>query len=131
MWGRFPTGRVSSGRLETGPTPGRGGTTFAAAYEVLAILHGVPEAELPHAGVDCYEMLRKVDRGEIKGLLSWSFNPAVSLPDATCVKRMLEKLEFFACTDFYLSETARFADVVLPGSQHEEDEPTVCSTEGW
>jgi assimilatory nitrate reductase catalytic subunit len=43
---------------------------------------------------------------------------------------MLEKLEFFACIDFFLSETARFADVVLPGSQHEEDEGTVCSTEG-
>jgi assimilatory nitrate reductase catalytic subunit len=57
-------------------------------------------------------------------------NPAVSLPDSTFVKRMLEKLEFFACTDFFLSETARFADVVLPGSQHEEDEGTVCSSEG-
>jgi assimilatory nitrate reductase catalytic subunit len=32
--------------------------------------------------------------------------------------------------DFFLSETARFADVVLPGSQHEEDEGVVCSTEG-
>lgn len=96
----------------------------------VADVWGVPEAELPHAGVDCYEILRKVDRGEIKGLLSWSFNPIVSLPDAAFVKRALEKLEFFACTDFFLSETARFADVVLPGSQHEEDEGTVCSTEG-
>src|SRR5262245_66173155 len=43
---------------------------------------------------------------------------------------MLQKLEFFACVDFFLSETARFADVVLPGSQHEEDEGVVCSTEG-
>ena len=43
---------------------------------------------------------------------------------------MLEKLEFFACIDFFLSETARFADVVLPGSLHEEDEGTVCSHRG-
>jgi assimilatory nitrate reductase catalytic subunit len=96
----------------------------------VADVWGIPEAELPHAGVDCYELLRKVDSGEIRGLFSWSMNPAVSLPDSTFVKRMLEKLEFFACTDFFLSETARFADVVLPGSQHEEDEGTVCSTEG-
>ncbi len=96
----------------------------------VAEVWGITEAELPHAGVDCYELLRKVESGEIKGLLSWSFNPAVSLPDSTFVKRMLEKLEFFACADFFLSETARFADVVLPGSQHEEDEGTVCSTEG-
>jgi assimilatory nitrate reductase catalytic subunit len=39
-------------------------------------------------------------------------------------------LEFVANVDFFLSETARFADVVLPGSQHEEDEGVVCSTEG-
>src|SRR5262245_18812514 len=96
----------------------------------IAEFWGISEPELPHAGVDCYEVFRKVDRGEIRGLLSWSFNPVVSLPDSTFIKRMLEKMEFFACTDFFLSETARFADVVLPGSQHEEDEGTVCSTEG-
>jgi assimilatory nitrate reductase catalytic subunit len=96
----------------------------------VAAFWGVAEEELPHAGVDCYELFRKVERGEIRGLLSWSFNPVVSLPDSTFIKRMLGKLEFFACVDFFLSETARFADVVLPGSQHEEDEGTVCSTEG-
>jgi assimilatory nitrate reductase catalytic subunit len=96
----------------------------------VAAVWGIAEEELPHAGVDCYETLRKVESGEIKGLLSWSFNPVVSLPDSTFIKRMLAKLEFFACVDFFLSETARFADVVLPGSQHEEDEGVVCSTEG-
>lgn len=96
----------------------------------IAEVWGVPEPELPRAGVDCYEVFRKVEQGKIKGLLSWSFNPVVSLPDSTFIKRMLEKLEFVANVDFFLSETARFADVVLPGSQHEEDEGTVCSTEG-
>lgn len=96
----------------------------------VAAIWDVAEAELPHAGVDVYEMFRKVEQGEIKGLLSWSINPMVSLPDSAFIKRMLEKLEFFACVDFFLSETARFADVVLPGSQHEEDEGIVCSTEG-
>ncbi|MES2790529.1 MAG: molybdopterin oxidoreductase family protein [Planctomycetota bacterium] len=96
----------------------------------IAAIWGVREEELPHAGVDCYELLRKVETGEIRGLLCWSFNPFVSLPDNDFVRRMLEKLEFFVCIDFFLSETGRFADVVLPGSQHEEDEGTVCSTEG-
>jgi assimilatory nitrate reductase catalytic subunit len=96
----------------------------------VAAVWGIAEEELPHAGVDCYETFRKVESGEIRGLLSWSFNPVVSLPDSTFIKRMLGKLEFFACVDFFLSETARFADVVLPGSQHEEDEGVVCSTEG-
>ncbi|MFO0896465.1 MAG: molybdopterin oxidoreductase family protein [Pirellulales bacterium] len=96
----------------------------------MADFWDLPEPELPQAGVDCYEIFRKIDRGEIKGLLSWSFNPVVSLPDSAFVKRMLEKLEFYANVDFFLSETGRFADVLLPGSQHEEDEGVVCSTEG-
>jgi assimilatory nitrate reductase catalytic subunit len=88
------------------------------------------EADLPRGGVDAYETFRKIESGEIKGLFSWSFNPFVSLPDSDFIRRMLEKLEFFVCVDFFLSETARFADIVLPGSQHEEDEGVVCSTEG-
>src|SRR5262245_30816055 len=96
----------------------------------VAAIWDIAEADLPHAGVDVYEIFRKVEQGEIRGLLSWSINPMVSLPDSAFVKRMLERLEFYACVDFFLSETARFADVVLPGSQHEEDEGVVCSTEG-
>ena len=96
----------------------------------VADFWGIAEDEMPRAGVDCYEIFRKVDSGEIKGLLFWSFNPVVSLPNSQFIKRMLAKLEFVAGVDFFLSETARFADVVLPGSQHEEDEGVVCSTEG-
>src|SRR5438309_1334560 len=54
----------------------------------IADFWGIPEAELPHAGVNCYDLFRKVESGEIKGLLSWSFNPVVSLPDSTFIKRM-------------------------------------------
>ncbi len=96
----------------------------------VAKVWGIEPEELPGPGVDCYEILRKVDRGEIKGLLSISFNPLVSLPDNAFVRRMLEKLEFFVVIDFFLTETARHADVVLPGSLHEEDEGTVTTTEG-
>ena len=96
----------------------------------VAGVWGVAEAELPHAGVDCYEMFRKIERGEIKGLLSLVVQPGRVAAGQHFIKRMLEKLEFFVCVDFFLSETARFADIVLPGSLHEEDEGTVCSTEG-
>jgi assimilatory nitrate reductase catalytic subunit len=43
---------------------------------------------------------------------------------------MLEKLEFYVAIDFFLNETARYADIVLPGSQQEEDEGTVTQVEG-
>ena len=46
----------------------------------IAAIWGVREDELPHAGVDCYELPRKVETGEVRGLLVWSFNPFVSHP---------------------------------------------------
>jgi assimilatory nitrate reductase catalytic subunit len=67
---------------------------------------------------------------KIKGLLSICFNPVISLPANTFVRRMLEKLDFYVAIDFFLSETGRYANVVLPGSLQEEDEGIITSTEG-
>lgn len=86
--------------------------------------------DLPGNGVDAYEIFRKIDAGEIRGLLSICFNPVVSLPDNNFVRRMLEKLEFYVAIDFFLNETAAFADIVLPGSLQEEDEGIVTTAEG-
>jgi assimilatory nitrate reductase catalytic subunit len=96
----------------------------------IAGVWGVDEAALPGPGVDAYEMFRKIDAGEIKALVSICFNPKVSLPDNAFVTRALEKLEFYAAIDFFLNDTARHADIVLPGSLHEEDEGTVTQVEG-
>lgn len=96
----------------------------------IAGVWGMDEKEMPGPGVDAYEIMRKIDRGEIKGLLSICFNPLVSLPDNNYVRKMLEKLEFYAVIDFFLSESARHADIVLPGSLHEEDEGIVTTAEG-
>ena len=43
------------------------------------------------------------------------FNPLVSLPDANFTREALSKLEYFGVVDFFLSETAHHADVVLAG----------------
>jgi assimilatory nitrate reductase catalytic subunit len=96
----------------------------------VAAVWGVPPESLPAPGVDAYEIFRKIDKGEIKGLLSICFNPAISLPDNNFVRRMLEKLDFYVAIDFFLSETAHYANVVLPGSLQEEDEGIITSTEG-
>lgn len=98
--------------------------------QYVAEVWGVEADDLPQAGVDCYEMMRKIDAGEIKGLLNICFNPKVSLPDNAFVTRALDKLEFFTVIDFFLSETAQHADIVLPGSLHEEDEGVVAQVEG-
>ncbi len=96
----------------------------------VAKVWDVDPAELPQPGVDAYEIFRKIDRGEIRGLLSICFNPLVSLPDNNFVARMLEKLDFFVAIDFFLNDTARYADIILPGSLQEEDEGTVTQIEG-
>jgi assimilatory nitrate reductase catalytic subunit len=96
----------------------------------IARVWGMDCDEIPQAGVDAYEIFRRIDRGEIKGLLTICFNPVVSLPDNSFIGRMLEKLEFYVAIDFFLNETARYADIVLPGSLHEEDEGVVTTAEG-
>jgi assimilatory nitrate reductase catalytic subunit len=95
----------------------------------VAGVWGIDEKELPGPGVDAYELFRKIDAGEIKALLTICFNPKVSLPDNTFIARCLEKLEFYAAIDFFLNDTARHADIVLPGSPQEEDEGTVTQVE--
>ncbi|HEU5163113.1 MAG TPA: molybdopterin-dependent oxidoreductase, partial [Thermoanaerobaculia bacterium] len=99
----------------------------------VAKIWGIAPDELPvlgPAGADAYEIFRKIDAGEIRGLMTICFNPKVSLPDNAFVTRALEKLEFYVAIDFFLNETAHHADIVLPGSLQEEDEGVVTQIEG-
>jgi assimilatory nitrate reductase catalytic subunit len=96
----------------------------------VAAAWGVPEGAIPGKGATAPEIVEKIHRGEIRGLFSICFNPLVSLPDARFTREALERLDFFAAVDFFLSETARHADIVLAGSLQEEDEGTVTSAEG-
>jgi assimilatory nitrate reductase catalytic subunit len=90
----------------------------------------LPEAELPQAGVSVVEMFDKMREREIRGLLSICNNVMVSLPDTNKVRQSLEGLDFYVCIDFFMSEGARYADVVLPGSAWSEDEGVTCNSEG-
>ena len=88
------------------------------------------ESEIPGKGIPAQEIIEEIHAGTIKGLLSICFNPAVSAPDTNFTSEALDKLEFYAVIDFFLSESGQHADVVLPGSLHEEDEGTSTSGEG-
>lgn len=96
----------------------------------VASVWGCDESAIPGAGVTAVEIIKKIEAGEIKGLLSICFNPAVSSPDTALTARAFERLEFYGVIDFFLSESGRYADIVLPGSLHEEDEGTVTTGEG-
>jgi assimilatory nitrate reductase catalytic subunit len=110
--------------------PGNRDLTNPEHRAYIASVWGCPVDEIPGKGKTAQEIMNAIHDGEIKGLLSICFNPAVSLPDTQFTAAALEKLEFFAIIEFFLSETAHFADIVLPGSLHEEDEGTSTSVEG-
>ncbi len=96
----------------------------------VASVWGIPESELPHKGHTAQEIMNMIHAGEIKALLSICFNPVVSLPDAQFTHDALDKLEHYTAIDFFLSETAQHADIVLAGSLQEEEEGTSTNVEG-
>jgi assimilatory nitrate reductase catalytic subunit len=96
----------------------------------IASVWGVPKELIPQKGLSAIPLVEAIHDGKIKGVLSICFNPAVSLPDGNYVRKALEKLEFYVNIDFFLSETARYAGIVLPGSLMEEDEGTTTNVEG-
>ena len=110
--------------------PGQRSIEDPAARRHVAAVWGVEPDEIPRAGLSAVEIMNAIHRGEIKGLLSICFNPLVSLPETAFVREALERLEFFGVIDFFLSETAQHADVVLAGSLQEEDEGIVTTAEG-
>ncbi len=110
--------------------PGQRMLTDPAAREHVAKVWGISPDELPQPGLSAEEIMEAIHRGEIKALLSMCFNPLVSLPDANFTREALEKLEFLGVIDFFLSETAQYADVVLAGSLQEEEEGLTCNVEG-
>jgi assimilatory nitrate reductase catalytic subunit len=110
--------------------PGNRDISDPAARKYIAGVWAVPEESIPGKGLSAVPLVEAIHDGKIKGLISICFNPTVSLPDANYVCAALEKLEFYANIDFFLSETARYADIVLAGSLMEEDEGTTTNVEG-
>ncbi|MEW9053080.1 MAG: nitrate reductase [Neobacillus sp.] len=98
--------------------------------EYIAKVWGIEKSELPGKGVSAYEMMEKVDQGEITGMLLMCSNPVVSNPNAHFVKNALKKLKFLVAVDLFVSETARLADIILPATSYLEDEGTMTNVEG-
>ncbi|MGM7723498.1 assimilatory nitrate reductase catalytic subunit NasC [Metabacillus sp. Hm71] len=96
----------------------------------IAKVWGVDKDELPGKGVSAFEMFKKIEEGEITGMLLMCSNPVVSNPNANFVKAALKKLKFLVAVDLFVSETAKLADLILPASSYLEDEGTMTNLEG-
>ena len=111
--------------------PGYSRIDDPGARRRIAAVWGIPEGELPGPGRSAYELIESAgEENGIRALLVVGSNPAVSAPNAANVIDRLERLDFLAVSDFFLSETAALADVVLPSAQWAEEEGTITNLEG-
>ncbi|MBI2864188.1 MAG: molybdopterin-dependent oxidoreductase [Chloroflexi bacterium] len=110
--------------------PGQRSIEDPEARKYVAGVWGIPVEEMPPGGVSIVDMFELMDKGVLKGMFSLCNNSLVSIPNLNWAIPALRKLEFLVVVDFFLSETAALADVVLPGSVWAEDEGVVANQEG-
>src|SRR4051812_5858476 len=111
--------------------PGYRSLADPAARAHVAAVWGVDPADLPMPGRSAYELLDALGTpGGVRTLLVLASNVAVSAPDARRVLRRLADLDFLVVSDFFLSETAELADVVLPSAMWAEEDGTMTNLEG-
>ena len=97
----------------------------------VAHVWGVEVDSLPGPGRSAYELLDSLGQeGGVRALLVFGSNPVVSAPNAAHMQARLHALDLLVVADFFLSETARIADVVLPTTQWAEEEGTMTNLEG-
>jgi formate dehydrogenase major subunit len=82
----------------------------------------------PKRGLTVVEIMDAVHADIVKGMYIMGENPAMSDPDLTHAREALAKLEHLVVQDIFLTETARYADVVLPASAWPEKDGTVSNT---
>jgi len=80
-------------------------------------------------GLTVTEMVNQAREGKLKGLYIMGENPVISDPDSNHVREALKNLEFLAINEIFLSDTAQYADVILPAASFAEKDGTFTNTE--
>jgi formate dehydrogenase major subunit/formate dehydrogenase alpha subunit len=107
--------------------PGYQVVTDPAAQAKFEAAWGVPLSN--KIGLTVTEMLKGLDTGTVRGLYVIGENPMTSDPDLNHVREAMTKSEFFVLQEIFYSETAQFADVILPAASFVEKEGTFTNTE--
>jgi formate dehydrogenase major subunit len=79
-------------------------------------------------GLTVVEIMDAVHAGKISGCYIEGENPAMSDPDVNHAREALAMLDHLVVQDIFLTETAKYADVVLPASAWPEKDGTVINT---
>jgi formate dehydrogenase major subunit len=80
-------------------------------------------------GLTVVEIMHAVLEGQIRGMYIMGENPAMSDPNLNHARAALAALDHLVLQDMFLTETAAFADVVLPASGWAEKDGTVSNTD--
>lgn len=83
----------------------------------------------PNKGLTVVEITKGALEGTIKGMYIMGENPFLSDPNVNKVRKALSNLSFLAVQDIFLTETAEFADVILPASSYLEKLGTYTNTD--
>ncbi|KUO50016.1 MAG: formate dehydrogenase [Desulfitibacter sp. BRH_c19] len=81
------------------------------------------------AGLTLGEILKAAGQGTVKSLYIIGENPVISDPDTKHVVEAIENVDFLVVQDIFLTDTAKYADVVLPATSFAEKEGTFTNTE--
>ena len=111
--------------------PGYRKITDPAHRKHVAKVWGVAPETIPGPGIPATELLHTLGtENGARMLMVHASNPVISSPDASKVLEGLRRLDFLVVCDFFLSETAAEADLVLPVLQWAEEEGTMTNLEG-
>ena len=83
----------------------------------------------PNPGLKATDVFPAAIEGKIRGLYICGEDPVVSDPDTHHIIKALESLDFFVIQELFMTRTAEYADVILPGVSYAEKEGTFTNTE--
>ena len=82
----------------------------------------------PKPGLTVVEITEAMHAGTVRAMYIMGENPAMSDPDVAHARAGFAKLDHLVVQDIFLTETAMFADVVLPATAWPEKSGTVTNT---
>jgi anaerobic selenocysteine-containing dehydrogenase len=104
----------------------------AEDMEDLARLWNVESKTIPHWAHPTHimQIMKFCEEGSIKMLWIVATNPAVTLPDLNRIRKILQKPDLFVVVqDAFMTETAQYADVVLPAAMWAEKTGTYTNAD--
>jgi formate dehydrogenase major subunit len=83
----------------------------------------------PNKGLTVTEIISSILKGGVRGMYMLGENPFLSDPNINKVRKALGELEFLVVQDIFLTETAEFADVILPATSYLEKDGSYTNTD--